>query len=243
MKRTTGALRGWCALAVLCALTVSACSLNRPVPSPGASATAQLQPVGFPVLSDSAAAAHVRRSSWEPRPQNRVPNSTMPTAAQLSSYRRLYAPTGGNARFRELKIRVTGHFTGTTDEIIQWAAWKWGLPEDMIRAVAFNESHWRMQTQGDDGRSFGLMQVQASSHPGTWPMSQASTAFNVDHFGFVIRAYYEDVHPWLTTAHAGDLWGAVGAWFSGAWHDAQAQPYITRQQDTVAARPWNQPTF
>ena len=26
--------------------------------------------------------------------------------------------------------RITGHFTGTTDEIFQWAAAKWGLPDN-----------------------------------------------------------------------------------------------------------------
>ena len=31
---------------------------------------------------------------------------------------------------------MTGNFVGSTDEIIQWAAWKWGVDEDVIRAVA-----------------------------------------------------------------------------------------------------------
>jgi autotransporter family porin len=36
--------------------------------------------------------------------------------------------------------RVTGNFTGTTDEIIQWAAHKWGIDEDVVRSVATAES-------------------------------------------------------------------------------------------------------
>jgi soluble lytic murein transglycosylase-like protein len=35
---------------------------------------------------------------------------------------------------------VTGNFRGTTDEIIRWAAWKWGIDEDLLRAVAARES-------------------------------------------------------------------------------------------------------
>ena len=30
--------------------------------------------------------------------------------------------------------RVDGQFEGTTDEIFQWAACKWGLPDDLLRA-------------------------------------------------------------------------------------------------------------
>jgi len=38
--------------------------------------------------------------------------------------------------------RVDGQFTGTTDEIFQWAACKWGLPDNLIRADAVEESTW-----------------------------------------------------------------------------------------------------
>lgn len=55
---------------------------------------------------------------------------------------------------------VTGHFTGTTDEVIQWAARKWGFEPDLLRAVGTVESWWRMSTVGDSGDSFGLFQVR-----------------------------------------------------------------------------------
>jgi hypothetical protein len=38
--------------------------------------------------------------------------------------------------------RVTGHFSGTTDEIFQWAACKWGLPDNLLRGIAVRESTW-----------------------------------------------------------------------------------------------------
>ena len=56
--------------------------------------------------------------------------------------------------------RVTGNFTGTTDEIIQWAACKWGIDEDIVRAQTAMESWWHQSTVGDNGESFGLMQVR-----------------------------------------------------------------------------------
>jgi hypothetical protein len=48
--------------------------------------------------------------------------------------------------------RVTGNFTGTTDEIIQWAAAKWGLPDDLIRAEAVVKSSWYQNLKDSNGR-------------------------------------------------------------------------------------------
>ncbi|HEV2069992.1 MAG TPA: hypothetical protein VGR26_09375, partial [Acidimicrobiales bacterium] len=96
------------------------------------------RPVGSAPLSDAEAAARVRRSSWEPRPENDTPNHRVPTSIELSSFRSV------NAAPAWYKDKVTGNFTGTTDEIIQWAAHKWGIDEDVFRAVAVQESWWRM---------------------------------------------------------------------------------------------------
>jgi hypothetical protein len=38
--------------------------------------------------------------------------------------------------------RVDGQYTGTTDEIIQWAACKWGISDNLLRAQAVRESTW-----------------------------------------------------------------------------------------------------
>ena len=45
--------------------------------------------------------------------------------------------------------RVTGNMTGTTDEIIQWIACKWGIAEDVVRAQVAKESWWHQDTLGD----------------------------------------------------------------------------------------------
>ena len=42
----------------------------------------------------------------------------------------------GDPRVNTLTARVTGNFSGSTDEILQWAACKWGVDEDMVRAQA-----------------------------------------------------------------------------------------------------------
>jgi hypothetical protein len=145
---------------------------------------------------------------------------------------------------------VTGNFRGTTDEIIQWAAWKWGISEDVLRAVATRESGWRQSFVGDGGQSFGLMQVKTTVFPGTWPLARDSTAFNVDFYGAVFREYYDGQATWLNTVsgngaayRAGDFWGAVGAWFSGRWRDPDARRYIRVVEDELFMRTWLMPWF
>jgi hypothetical protein len=42
---------------------------------------------------------------------------------------------------------------------------------------------------------------------------------------------------------AGDAWGCVGRWFSGRWHTAAGDTYVTKVRDYLAQRIWQQPSF
>ena len=75
--------------------------------------------------------------------------------------------------------RVTGNFTGTTDEIIQWAACKWGFDEDLIRAQTAKESWWFQSSVGDNGESFGLMQMRVPYWG--WAFPHSSHVVGVQH--------------------------------------------------------------
>jgi len=107
-----------------------------------------LQPVGASstLPSDGACASQVHRSSWEPRPDNTAANHSLVDAnAVHQSFAARPVSTGGSNDPRWdswLLQRVDGQFTGTTDEIFQWAACKWGLPDDVLRAIAVRESTW-----------------------------------------------------------------------------------------------------
>src|SRR5215468_6456702 len=91
-------------------------------------------PPGSALPSDAECAARVRRSSWEPRPENEVANHT-------NVYEQGGRLKGSDLRRSGYEQRVTGNFTGTTDEIIQWGACKWGIDENIIRAQAVRESY------------------------------------------------------------------------------------------------------
>jgi hypothetical protein len=116
------------------------------------------QPVGAwsSLPGDSTCAALVRRSTWEPRPVNAGANRTMVDPAAVH---RAFAarPVGGGGGYDPrwdswLLQRVDGQFTGTTDEIFQWAACKWGLSDDLLRAIAVRESTWYQYSTYSSGR-------------------------------------------------------------------------------------------
>jgi hypothetical protein len=116
--------------------------------APPAAGYFALKPVGSwsSLPSDGQCAAQVHYSTWEPRPENAQQNNTKPAAgAMAAAFAARPRNQGGtyNPLWDSwLLKRVDGQFTGTTDEIFQWSACKWGLPDNVIRAVAVQESTW-----------------------------------------------------------------------------------------------------
>lgn len=206
-------------------------------------------PVGATLPSDAQCAAAVRPAA-EIRPDNAGYNSTAGSTVQTGWF-----------------ARVTGSYTGTTDQIIQWAACKWGIDEDIVRAQAAKESAWHQRNGGDwfggpcapgaptNGSqcadSVGIMQVRYSAHKPAFAGSGnalTSTAYNLDYALAVIRSCFEGRETWLNQFErgrdyaAGDLWGCVGLWFSGRWYYNNAD-YIAAVQSYLSRRVWEQPDF
>jgi autotransporter family porin len=231
--------------------TTTTAAAPAPSPSTGPAAT---RPVGSPVLGDATAAGRVRRSTWEPRPQNADENRRIPTADELAGWRRAYQACGwGWSDVHNAHLaRVTGNPTlsnPTTDELIQWTAHKWGIDEDLVRSMAVNESTWDMAMNGDGGLSWGITQVKlapfspCSTHPGTHPLSRQSTSFNLDYWGAYVRSAFDGGTDWLGSGYrSGDIWGSMGAWFSGDWYSG-SQAYIDAAKGHHAAKPWTRPGF
>jgi hypothetical protein len=184
------------------------------------------------VLAPSSASA-----AWEPVPANYAANHRVPTAAELARYR---ASQHSNCAGSHA-AKVTGNFTGTTDEILQWAARKWGIDPNVPRGMAVRESHWIQSAVGDHGQSFGILQIKASAHPGTYPLSRLSTAFNADYTMNMIRQVLDGCATWLRGDYrAGNLWGSVGYWNTGSWYtrSSRARTYIAHVQEAIAAQAW-----
>jgi len=203
-------------------------------------ASVSVREPGMDPLSDAEAATRVNSRSWEPRPGNAQENQRRPSDEQLEDFRR---------RSEMINRRhVTGRYRGTTDEILQWAARKWGFDPDLFRAVATVESYWKMSAVGDGGLSFGIFQMKRTYHC-CLPLSSKYTAFNADYYGAILRAYYDGRQTWLNDVergeryHAGDIWGSVGSWYAGRWRTDAALGYIRHVQRALREEPWQSRWF
>jgi hypothetical protein len=141
---------------------------------------------------------------------NNIPfNRTMPTELQLSEFHT--HPALGSTPPKSDFMRVDGHYTGSTEMILRWAACKWGIDENIVKAQAWVEHGWvqggpNPTDGGGDKRynrnecvrselhelwnfgcpqccyqSWGILQTKVYYSWGTWPMIKDSTAFNADY--------------------------------------------------------------
>ena len=207
-------------------------------------------PPGSALPSGAECASRVRPTP-EVRPGNTAANNTRGSRA-----------TANNRDEWGGFDRVDGDFTGTTDEIIQWAACKWGIDEDMARAQVVKESWWRQSTNGDNGESWGLGQVKDTFHAWAFEYSvnaRTSSAYNLDYTYASWRACFEGVYSWLNTVERGatyrpgDAWGCMGVWFSGRWYTQPAVNYLeggdtdgygaTGVKQHYSRRTWTDPAF
>jgi hypothetical protein len=206
-------------------------------------------PVGSALPTDSDCAARVRPTA-EIHADNATANATK--------------GTGPNGRFP----RVTGNFSGTTDEILQWAACKWGIDEDLVRAQAVAETNWHQSGKGNltsnqsdcypavrtqSGQcpeSLGILQVRYVYHMEAFKDGNAllSTAYNADYTYATWRSCFEGKETWLNGGGgkpyaAGDAAGCIGLWYAGAWHTSDAEGYIKDVEDIVAKKTWTTAAF
>ena len=191
------------------------------------------KPSTFTPLSDAQAAALVTREP-ETRPFNSRPysiggrrypaaNDYIPTTSELRQFRSARTSSGQpvlqfNPYFRHVDGRDRLR-DPSTDDLIQWSAHKWGIPENWLRAEYVQESYWNEFALGDEHtvpqswydlyplqarvphgldvyRSLGITQVQwapdGSLGPGSDPLRWESTAFNLDYQAAMVRFYYDN---------------------------------------------------
>ncbi len=258
--------------------------------SPNGASSAPV-PTGSPrgPASSASAAARSAPSFFHTLP----PRAKLPSGAQCATWvraRPIKENKGVNRRFNHVKgqhvsadflagdepaadkyivPRINGDFTGTTAEILRWAACKWGISQNIVFAQAAVESWWRQTTEGDwetsgcppghapgaDGKpgvcpqSWGILQNRYPYESSSWPGIERSTAMNADTAYAIWRSCYDGYETWLNTVthvgtyHAGDVWGCIGRWFAGRWHTPPAQQYIAQVKRYLSQRIWTTPDF
>ncbi len=234
--------RGALVLVLGCLLAIAAGTSAVAAPPPGVRVSHVPTQV-VPELSDAQAAGLVRHTP-ESRADNAADNQRVPTEAQLSYFR-----SHDESMPAAYLARIDGNFRGTTDEIIQWAAYKWGFDPELFRAVAAVESWWHMYTVGDEGNAFGLFQVDARYHC-CQELAADDTAWNADYYGAILRSYYDGTQTWLTTVsgngapyHGGELWNSVGYWAAGRWDVESGWEYVAKVRADLKEKVWRQPNF
>jgi hypothetical protein len=120
---------------------------------------------------------------------------------------------------QQITPRINGDFTGTTEEILRWAACKWGINQDIVFAQAAKESWWRQTTEGDFhsdpalcppghrqlntqgqcAQSYGILQNRYPYEQAGWPGNGRSTAMNADTAYAIWRTCYNGYEVWLNT--------------------------------------------
>jgi hypothetical protein len=231
-------------------------------------------PPGRRPLGDAGAAALVTHRP-EIRPANGTANNYVPTDGQLRAFHRAKDATGQLAD-KDIPERrwVTGRpglRHPSTDDLIQWVAHKWGIPEDWIRAQMAVESDWNQASAGDGEAvpaasrslyppqaripssdevytSMGISQVKwrpdGTVAAGTEPLRWRSTAFALDFYAAEIRFFYDGRCSWCGPGYkAGQAWNSIGAWYQPLpWGKAQAD-YVARVRLALATHAWEWPGF
>jgi hypothetical protein len=238
-------IRSICATLALLVL-ISGCSAvipdpvvqQREAPRPTPTSDIASQDEREPTLSAprSDCAARVVQTP-EHHPDNAALNSYVPSRDQTSTMLASFGVEMAQAFARD----VDGAFTGTTDEIFQFYACKYGLDVDLVRAAAWAESTHDALTNGDGGESWGVMQVRDStkSHAHAHPAARLSTSYNVDYWAFHLRSCLDGRIGYLGEKTKNDIWGCVGLWYYGAdTHHEKSREYIERVKRNYREQPW-----
>ncbi len=267
-------------LVVFAAIALAACTVDTRVATfgdggadAGPTPAFLTLPAGAALPDEATCAARVLRASFEPRPANATANHRVATGAELAQLTPWNDELAFDARALALQARVTGDFVGTTDEILQWVACKWGFDVDHVRAEAAASTGWTQGFRADwsptpddcptgaDTRSdadggvkcattYGILQITWRYHKTAWPVFRDSTPFHLD-YAFGLRRVCMEGWDLSQSARApagipyaaNDEWGCMGAYFSGQWHDASAEGYIARVKGQLAGRSWTRPDF
>src|SRR5262245_22939084 len=120
-------------------------------------------------LPSGASCASMISATPETKPGNVAFNRTVPNAAQLALFYQHPVWSGPPASDF---ARVDGNYTGSTDMILRWAACKWGIDEDVVRAQAWTESKWIQggpnPGQGGGDKRFSMSQCVQGGFTTLW---------------------------------------------------------------------------
>jgi hypothetical protein len=136
--------------------TASSTPTKSPTPTPAATPTPGPVPKHFSTLayratlpSDSQCTTWVNELPIAEHAPANTPFNVPPPGGVPSSFYSNPTPFEGDTQSVADFAGVKGDFTGSTDDIMRWAACRYGVDEDVVRAQGMTESHWDQGEPGD----------------------------------------------------------------------------------------------
>ncbi|MBI2265323.1 MAG: lytic transglycosylase domain-containing protein [Armatimonadetes bacterium] len=119
----------------------------------------------------------------------------------------------------------------TLDQIAQ----KYGIPPDVLKAVAWKESRWNTGAVGDGGNSFGMMQIYRVAHPDyNVQRGQQDPTYNIEYGARFLRSLYDQTGNWQEAVRRYNGSGPSAVRYSqDVMRITQARPWLGGNNGTV----------
>jgi len=84
-----------------------------------------------------------------------------------------------------------------TEQLLEQAAKKYGIPPDILKSVAWKESGWNAGAKGDGGQSHGMMQIYKTAHPDyDVQKGEQDPSYNIDYAAKFLKGLYDRYGSW-----------------------------------------------
>jgi len=107
------------------------------------------------------------------------------------------------------------------------AAKKYGIPPDILKGIAWQESKWNPKAVGDGGQSHGMMQIYKTAHPDyDIARGQRDPSYNIEYGAKFLSGLHKKTGNWNTAV----------ARYNGA--GPAAQRYSQSVMNYAQTKPW-----
>lgn len=116
-----------------------------------------------------------------------------------------------------------------TAQMLDAASKKYGIPPNLLRAIAYKESGWNANAVGDGGKSNGMMQIYSAAHPDyDVERGKADPSYNIEYGAKLLAGLHNQTGDWRTAARR----------YNGA--GPMAERYADSVMQISQEQPWKQ---
>jgi len=113
------------------------------------------------------------------------------------------------------------------NNLLESTAQKYGIPPDVLKSIAWQESRWNPGAVADGGKSHGMMQIYTAAHPDyNVAEGEKNIAYNVEYGAKLLRSLYDRYGSWEKAVER----------YNGS--GPMAERYSANVMDNSSNRPW-----